>query len=346
MSAVELSNEQRRQLIDATQAFEAWRYSAQEFAHSYRGSMLWKKVGGHEYLYRKQGSVWQSLGPRSAETEDIKTAYVEARTRLRQRVTRQRARLASMAPVNRALRLGRMPTTPARVLRKLDEVGLLGRQLIVVGTHSMFAYEVRSGVLFDSDLTATTDIDLLVDARAGMSLAVAENVRPEGVIGLLRKVDKSFARERAYRATNDDGYFVDIIAPMRADEIKATDIKIGEASDELVAASIIGLQWLMNAPRFEAVVIGEDGLPVWMPCIDPRAFALHKFWMSKRLDRDPVKRKRDVAQAKAIYDVAVEYLNLSFKARELSALPLELTRLAKDLVSSLAKKPLRKASKT
>lgn len=338
MAPAELSNEQRRQLIDATQAFEAWRYSAQEFAHSYRGSMLWKKISGHEYLYRKQGSVWQSLGPRSAETEDIKASYVEARTRLRQRVTRQRARVEAMAPVNRALRLGRMPTTPARVLRKLDEVGLLGKQLIVVGTHSMFAYETRSGVLFEGDLTATTDIDLLVDARAGMSLAVAKNVRPEGIIGLLRKVDKSFARERAYRATNDDGYFVDIIAPLRANEITAADIKIGDASDELIAASIFGLQWLMNAPRFEAIIIGEDGLPLWIPCIDPRAFALHKFWMSRRPDREPVKRKRDAAQAKAVYDVAVEFLNLQFNARELSALPLELTQSAKDLAATVGKK--------
>jgi hypothetical protein len=92
-------------------------------------------------------------------------AYVEGRTRLRRRQTGLRKRLGAMAKVNRALGLGRIPATPARVLRKLDEVGLLGRQLIVVGTHSRFAYEASSGVLLGGELRATSDIDLLMEAR-------------------------------------------------------------------------------------------------------------------------------------------------------------------------------------
>ena len=177
MSFAELDNEQRRQLIDATQAFEAWRAAAQEFRHSYQGAMYWRTSKGKDYLGRKYGQVWESLGARSPETERVKADYTEARSRLRQRLTRLAQRLDRMAPVNRALRLGRMPLTPARILRKLDEAGLLGRQLIVVGTNSLYAYEARSGVLLDAALTATTDIDLLIDARQRLSLAMAEEVR-------------------------------------------------------------------------------------------------------------------------------------------------------------------------
>src|SRR5262245_60063439 len=172
----ELSNEQRRQLIDAKQAFNAWRDADREFRHSYRGSMRWKKVSGIEYLYRTYGAVKKSLGARSPDTERIKDDYMEQRGRLRQRATRLKSRLEEMDQINRAHMLGRVPDTAARVLRKLDEEGLLGKQLFVVGTHSLFAYESRSGVLFESGLTATTDVDLLWDVRRKLSLAVAAEV--------------------------------------------------------------------------------------------------------------------------------------------------------------------------
>ncbi len=341
----ELSNEQRRQLIDATQVFEVWRQADREFKHSYRGSMHWRKSGGREYLGRKYGSSWdESFGVRSKATENIKAEYTEGRTRLRQRATKLRQRITSMAPVNRALRLGRMPETPARILRKLDEVGLLDGQLIVVGTHSMFAYEARSGVLFESDLTATSDIDLLIDARHRLSLAVSENIPKTGIMGLLQSVDRSFNRTNVFRATNSDGYYVDLIAPLRRNEVTAPAIKLVSDNDELAAAAVIGLQWLINAPRMDAVLLADDGLPLWMPCIDPRAFALHKWWMSQRLDRDPIKKRRDAAQARSVYEVATDYLNLDFKAKDLSALPLELTRAAKDLAGAGQKRAARKPS--
>lgn len=334
MELPELSNEQRRQLIDATQVFEGWREASRAFRHSYRGSMRWRKINSAEYLYRFEGGVQKSLGRRSPETEHIKDEYVAQRTRLRERRKRLDNRLKEMERINRAYRLGRMPKTAAAVLRKLDEAGLLGKQLIVVGTHSLFAYEAKSGVTFDNGITATTDIDLLIDSRQRLSLAIAQDVKPEGILGLLRRADKSFERTSSYRAQNDEGYYVDLIAPIRRDEATSPNIQLGNNSDDLVAASIIGLQWLMNAPRFEAVVVADDGRPLWMSCIDPRAFALHKWWMSKRPDREAQKRRRDAEQARAVYSVATDFLNLPFNAKSLSALPLELTQSVKELVSA------------
>lgn len=46
------------------------------------------------------------------------------------------------------------------------------------------------------------------------------------------------------------------------------------------------------------------------------------------------KRRRDVAQAKAIALLATNYLGLEFKARDLSALPVELSLVATDLVAA------------
>jgi hypothetical protein len=94
----------------------------------------------------------------------------------------------------------------------------------------------------------------------------------------------------------------------------------------LEAAAVLGLEWLLHAPKFERVAVGTDGDPVWMSCIDPRVFALHKLWLSKQPERDAIKRKRDFEQARVVAHVARDYLDLKFDAKELSALPLELVR--------------------
>ncbi len=104
---------------------------------------------------------------------------------------------------------------------------------------------------------------------------------------------------------------------------------------ELSAAAILGLEWLIHAPKFERVAIGADGYPLWMSSIDPRVFALHKLWLSKQQGRDPVKRKRDLEQAKAVAHVARDYLALDFSAKDLSALPRELVNEAGSLLRVL-----------
>lgn len=38
---------------------------------------------------------------------------------------------------------------------------------------------------------------------------------------------------------------------------------------------------LIEAPKIEETVIGWDGLPLYMPCVDPRIFALHKLWLTR-----------------------------------------------------------------
>lgn len=335
----ELTNEQRRQLIDAKQAFEAWRDAEKEFRHSYRGTMHWRTSKGKQYLGRKILQSWRSLGPRSPETERIKSEYTEQRTRLRRRATSMRRRVESMDRINRALGLGRMPGIAARVLRKLDEMDLLGNQLFVVGTHSLFAYEARSGVIFEGGLMETSDVDLLWDTRRKLSLAVSEEVRPEGILGLLRRVDRSFdSKPGHYRAVNDKGYFVDLIRPFEKNEATTKVTALADSDSDLKATAILGLQWLINAPKFEETVIGEDGRPLWISCIDPRAFTLHKWWVSKRPDRRALSRKRDAQQARAVYSVAADYLDLKFNAKDLTSLPIELVKGAKDLAHSTRKR--------
>jgi hypothetical protein len=333
MDFAELNEEQRRRLVDVRQLYEARRTAAIEFRHSYQGTMHWRRrPGGEEYLYRIAGKAEHSLGPRSPETEGIKVDYDQHRDRLRRRISTFDARLRDMARVNRAMGIGHVPTIAAKILRKLDAAGLLGRHLFVVGTHAMFAYETAAGILFESSLTATMDVDLLWDARRRLSLALVD-ARAEGVLGLLRKVDATFTAQRnSFRAINDDGYYVDIIRAPGKDEMRTAGARVGPVQDDLEAIGFAGMQWLISTPKFEQIVVGSDGLPLWMSCIDPRAFALHKYWVSRRDDREPLKRRRDLTQARAVASVSVQYLQLGFAAKDLSALPAELVQAGPTLV--------------
>jgi hypothetical protein len=331
----ELSLDQRRQLIDVQQKFDAWREADRAFRESNKGSMTWKRVGGNDYLYRIVNSrIQKSLGVRSRETEELKNAYMASRTASRARAAKLRKNVDAAAAINRAMGLTRVPRVAAKLLRALDRDGLLGNGIFVVGTHALYAYEARSGIIFEPELLATQDLDMLTDVRSRLVLAI-DDKRREGILPTLKRVDKSFAAQRnMFRAVNADGYFVDVIRPMLKNEALASDFDL----DGVVPAAIDGLKWLVSAPKFSATAIGEDGLPVWMSCIDPRAFALHKFWVSQQLTRDPLKKRRDAEQAKAVANVA-KLLNLNFDAKDLSALPAALLKNWAVLVRAAADTP-------
>ena len=168
----DLTADQRRQLIDTQQVYEAWRAAKADSNHRFAGSMRWGERSGKEYLLRKTGKTETSLGPRTGETEAAYEAFLRGRSDNSDRLKGLAERLDKLAPVNVAMGLGRMPSIAARILRACDEQGLLGEQLIVVGTNAMFAYEVQAGVQIERGLIATADIDLLYDARRHISLAV------------------------------------------------------------------------------------------------------------------------------------------------------------------------------
>lgn len=79
-------------------------------------------------------------------------------------------------------------------------------------------------------------------------------------------------------------------------------------TDDLMPAEIKNLQWLVSAPKFDQIVIGADGFPALMVVPDPRAFAVHKLWVSHQTDRDAVKKKRDRSQALAVCKLIHQYM--------------------------------------
>ena len=225
-----------------------------------------------------------------------------------------------------------MPKVFARILRRLDDQGLLGTHLLVVGTHALFAFEAAAGVQLRSGPLATADGDLLWDARQRLSLLVPE-VRREGVLAQLQRVDHSFQMRTAgdFRAVNADGFWVDLIRPEdRTFFASAARTTLGENAADLQPAPVHGLEWLLNVPRWTALAVGEDGYPVRMETIDPRAFALHKAWLAQQWQRNPLKAARDAAQAQAAWRLATKYLGLSPLGDELRGLPVSIRALASE----------------
>lgn len=301
-----LSEQQRLFLVESTQMYAPW-IQARQHLDSYKYGMKWVNSKGKEYLYRvhdARGNA-KSLGPRSPETESIYQSFMDGRARAKERVKSLDARMLLQARLNKAVNLGRLPAVVGEILQAVDS-SKAREDFRVIGTHAIYAYESMSGVHLKMELLASGDIDLLYDPRKKLSL-VAKNLNGSGLLGLLRKVDSSFeiADQQAFRAVNKSGFMVDLIMPVR--DMRHPE-KIVFADDDMEAAEVPNLQWLANSPCVDSVIIASNGMPVRARVPDPRAFAVHKAWLSGQPERDPVKKPRDLAQARMVFELIREYL--------------------------------------
>jgi hypothetical protein len=205
-----------------------------------------------------------------------------------------------------------VPRIVARVLRELDRAGL-HNSFTVIGTQALYAYEAAAGSHFLLELLASGDVDLLYDARQKM-IVVSEKLDGNGLLDLLKKADKTFecVRKNDYRAANAGQFMVDLVIAPRGMSA-AENITFSES--DLVGTEVPGPRWLLNSPKLDVVAIDEDGWPVPMRVPDPRAFALHKAWLSGLLTREPIKKPRDLDQARAVAQLIQDEMpQLSFES--------------------------------
>lgn len=321
----EMSPDQRRILVNAQQAYSAYR-DVLSALDQYRGGMHWKTAKGRQYLFRSRpgSSKGQVVGPRNPHTEAILADFRTSRLKAQKRRDGLRDKLRDNARYVRAAHLGRMDRVSAGILRVLDRGGWLDSGIWVVGSNAMYAYEAASGVILGNDVLQTEDLDLLFDARKSLTLAARKG---PGLLASLRKVDKSFDAIQAghFRATNDQGFMVDLIKPLPRPpgkiERRKPDVDGGSDRDWL-AAEIEGLDLLFNGPAFDQIVMASDGMGVRMRVPDPRFFAAHKLYVSGRPDRSPLKSRKDRVQAEAVVQMVREHLpDLSLEAPETKAIP-------------------------
>ncbi len=299
-----LSDEQLRSLVNAGQLYETWKDVVVQLA-KLPGGMYWRVINSKEYLYKYATDPvglqqTKSLGPRTSETEDSYREFQEAKKALEERRAGVEARIKELAPAWRALRLPAIDRSAGRILRTLDQANLVGTGVLIIGTYALKAYEVESASNFSAGMDATEDLDFTLCMNDG-------NVDPDvprRLLLTLKQVDPTFivSTGSAKTLVNKDGYKIDLLTN------NAAALQYSTARPWKPEA-LEGQEWLLLGKPVNAVLIDFEGWPVHIAAPDPRYFALHKLWLSKRKGRPAAKRVKDERQGKAVLDAINQYMD-------------------------------------
>lgn len=293
-------DEQNRAIANLRTYYDQWVSAARELAGIYQGSVRWKTVGGHQYLYHRISNtplVEPSLGRRSPATEQKMIAFQQGKAAVATRYHRALAEATRFAKVARALGLGVAPSQAARLLRHFDRKAMLGNLLLVVGTIAMSAYEVEAGMRIFEGFDATQDFDL---TWRGIDALQLQSTQPISLLGTLREVDPLYTKntERGFQAVSGK-YEVEILA--------APSTLASFPKDDLVPLPGMAEQeWLLMGNPVRHVVSAADGTPAPIVAPDPRWMALHKLWLSQEPQRQSAKKPKDQAQGLLLLRAVIE----------------------------------------
>jgi hypothetical protein len=285
----EIGDEPLRLLANLEQHYEAWMDAERVLLP---GRLAWKTVGEGEYLYRLTDGRGngRSLGPRSPQTE---VQYDAAQIAL-QSVSTLWPLLRQEGAMYRTLRLPRISSAAADLLREFDRHRLLGDSLMVVGTNAMAAYEIEARARFATaaGVDSTLDFDMTwVAAEARQTTLTAVGAAPRTLLDVMKRVDSTYTvnTERSFQARNASGYEVELLLPT---ELAGTLPR----NETLLPLALPEQDWLLPGRRVEHVVCGLNGLPARIIAPDPRRFALQKLWLAEKPSRNPLKKPKDAKQ--------------------------------------------------
>lgn len=296
--------EQRRQLQNLLQFYETWKEVSRSLAQL-PGGMYWRVINSRQYLYKyattsgiKQST---SIGPKTPQTEAIAEDFQQAKKDLQERLEAIEARIRTLAPVMRILSLPAIDETAGKILRALDQVGYLGKNVLVIGTYAMTAYEMTAETRFAEGFDATEDLDFTIavdPADPGDSDFLRR------LLLTLKEVDKSFliSPSSSNTAVNKGGYRVDLL----------TSKHLAPAMQRAMPwkpEALEGQEWLALGTPVQQVLVDFNGWPLLVTAPDPRYFALHKVWLSKRPKRiREGKAPKDAAQGKMLLTAIQEFM--------------------------------------
>ncbi|MES2686243.1 MAG: nucleotidyltransferase domain-containing protein [Pseudomonadota bacterium] len=310
-SFYELNEQQKRQIIDAEMLFSALEQAEAE-AIRHRGSMFWREQDGGRYLISLSAhSRQRSHGPASPENEVKYERFTTRKAEVEARLKSLRAKADDYRRMNKALRVGRTPDILIDVLNAMMRYGV-SEHFLVVGTHALFAYETAAGVRFPNDVMATQDADLLFDTGKRAAFMEVMEDRKMSFMGLLKKVDKTFERDELdnHTARNASGYEIDLLRRFPPDPESSSEHPLQltpEEGDLWPVRASMG-QKLLSVPRFDQVVVGVNGGMARMRTVHPLDFARIKRELANNVDREPLKKTKDRAQADMVEKLVEAYL--------------------------------------
>lgn len=290
------NTEQRRHLQNARQFYETWKDASRNLA-KLPGGMYWRVINSKEYLYKyvTNSGIKQStsMGPKSPETEAIAEDFQQAKKDLQERLEAIEGRINTLAPIMRVLNLPAIDETAGKILRALDQVDYLGKNILVIGTYAMTAYEMTAEARFAEGFDATEDLDFTIAIDPANP---SDPDFPRRLLLTLKEVDKSFLVSPSSSKTvvNKAGYRVDLLMS------KALAPAMQGAMPWKPEA-LEGQEWLALGTPVQQVLVDFNGWPVLVTAPDPRYFALHKLWLGKRPTRIRAgKAPKDAAQGRML----------------------------------------------
>lgn len=295
-----------RQAIDSEGIFREWSRVAGE-AKRFTGGMYFKREGAYEYLVKTAPDNRQTrLGPRSPETEQTLQAFTRGKSQVEDRLRSLTQALREAERLNKALRVGRVPTLVVDVLTEMETAGL-APHFTVVGTHALYAYEAAAGVRIEAGALATQDVDLLWDARKRVQFVATMEKQDASMLQLLQRADPTFKRmdSQLESVVNDKGFMVDFLRRMAVD----TDphpFRFTEDEEDLWPVQALRADTFLSAPRFEQLVVSATGRMALMRTVAPAVFVEFKRWMAKQETRPAQKRRRDALQADIVQQLLDE----------------------------------------
>ena len=275
------NDEQSRTIVNLEQRYEVW-MDARQALDKLPYDLRRKTVNGREYLYEiyDRGGNGKSL---------------EQKQDLKHRISASEERLSESCAMYRALRLPMLSSEAGAILREADMRSLLGRDLLIVGTNAIPAYQLEANAWIADIPDETEDFDMAWTSTEKPD----DHEKP--VWSMLKAVDKTYTinTERRFQARNAKAYEVELlVAPSRAELLGRLDVPKPIPLPEQ--------EWLLLGRPISRVAVCRDGSPARLYVPDPRYFALHKLWMSKQEKRNPNKRSKDARQGKLLLDTVSE----------------------------------------
>lgn len=295
MSAIQpFTDEQARALVNMRQRYEVW-VEAERALFAMPYDLRRKRVGEREYLYEihDRSGNGKSLGAWDTDKAARFDAYRSEKTALKARREGARTALGESSRLARALRLPLLSSAAGPILREADRRGLLGKELLVVGTNCIAAYAQEAAGTILGAPDETEDFDLAWIAEQAVNEAK--------LWAVLKAVDPTFTinSERDFQARNAAAYEVELlVAPSRAATL--------DGREKPRPVPLPEQEWLLLGRPVDQVVPCRDGSPARVVAPDPRWFALHKLWMADQAKRNPLKRPKDRKQGLALLDAVAE----------------------------------------
>lgn len=293
------SDEGLRVAANLAQRHDAWLEAERRLEALPTTMYFARREGGREYLIVKRHSRdnGTSMGARSAETERLLQQYLDERGAAQNALTQTESALAEIVAQYRALKLPLAMPRPAQILRELDIAGLLGTDLMAVGTNAFAVYQIEAAARFVNVSDETEDFDLAWCRGSGVSLARLSDKSPS-LLETLRKVDPTFRinPRRPYQALDERGYEVELLVAPSMFRTRPKD-------DGFSPMAVFPEQeWLLRGRPVRHVVASRDGrtCPIFAP--DPRWMGLHKLWLARKPERSAAKKPKDRLQGEILLE--------------------------------------------